>query len=801
MNKSAEEIGVILTDCGLEVESIEPYQSVKGGLEGIVIGEVKTRVQHPNADRLSLTTVDVGIGGDLQIVCGASNVAAGQKVVVATVGAMLFPTFGEPFQISKSKIRGETSEGMICAEDEIGLGESHVGIMVLEPTARVGTPASDYFKIEKDYVFEIGLTPNRVDASCHIGVARDLIAALNVAAEGAYKLAMPSVEAFKENISQSPIQVVVEAGDACPRYSGVCISGIRVKPSPDWLQNRLKAIGLRPINNVVDVTNFVLHETGQPLHAFDKAAIKGDKVIVKKLQAGTKFVTLDETERTLLADDLMICNAEAGMCIAGVFGGLHSGVNEKTKAIFLESAYFDPGHVRKTAKAHNLKTDSAFRFERGTDPNATIYALKRAALLIQELAGGEISSSITDVYPKAISPFKMELTYKNTQRLIGAAIEPAVIKNILLSLGIDIVSESATGLSLEVPTNKVDVQREVDVIEEILRVYGYNNIALPGRILASLPNAPKPDKEKLQNRVSDYLTDNGFHEMMALSLTKSAYYEKLESLKAEHNVPMLNPLSQELNVLRQSMLFGGLEAIAYNRNRRQADLKLYEFGKTYHKYRSGYTENQHLMLFATGRKESEQWNAGKEAVDFYHLKGFVENVLAKLGFSRELYSINGSVTSDELLGEALNIRINKKDVAIIGKVKKQFLKSFDIGHDVYCADLRWDLLMSLLKQEDIVYREVSKFPEVRRDLSMLVEKKTQFAEIEQIAYQSEKQLLKAVNLFDVYEGDKIEAGKKSYAVSFTLLDEAETLTDKRVDKTMEKIMQNLEKNLGAQIRK
>jgi phenylalanyl-tRNA synthetase beta chain len=795
VKNTPEEVSKMLTDCGLEVESLEKFQSVKGGLESIVIGEVKTKIQHPNADRLSVTTVNIGGENDLQIVCGASNVAAGQKVVIATVGAMLYPTTGEPFQIGKSKIRGEASEGMICAEDEVGLGDSHVGIIVLDNDAVVGTPASQYFKIEDDIVFEIGLTPNRVDASSHIGVARDLVAILHTLGVSSDGIKMPDISAFKVDNNNKKIAVQIDDVYACPRYTGVTINNITVNSSPEWLQNRLKAVGIKPINNIVDVTNFVLQESGQPLHAFDTATIKGDKIIVKKLAAGTKFTTLDEVERTLTADDLMICNGDGvGMCMAGVYGGLQSGVKSTTTSVFIESAYFNPIGIRRTSKHHNLKTDAAFRFERGTDPEATMFALKRAALLIKEIAGGEISSEIIDIYPNPVKPFSVSFNYKNCDRLIGLKIDRAVIKQIITSLGIEIINENEDGLSLAVPVFKVDVKREVDVIEEVLRIYGYNNIPMSNTIHASLSYSQKPDKERVQNAIADLLSNSGFNEIMSTSLTRSTYVGNVEFLKTEHNVLMLNPLSQDLDALRQSMLFCGLDAITYNKNRRNADLKLYEFGKTYHKYNDKYQEDTHLALFITGRKAEEQWNTNKDGTDFFHLKAFVNNILQKAGIVSGKYNINQSVISNDIFSEGMAYTVNKKVLLTMGKVKKSLIKTFD-------ADINWDNFIALLSKNEIEYKEVSKFPEVRRDLSMLVNKETQFKEIEQQAYQQERSLLKNVNLFDVYEGDKIEQGKKSYAVSFTLLDEEKTLTDKQIEKTMERIMQGLEKNLGVQIRK
>lgn len=797
----ADEAGALLTAAGLEVESIEKHESVKGGLEGIVIGEVKTKEKHPGADRLSVTTVDVGQPELLHIVCGAPNVAAGQKVVVALVGAKLYPTEGEPFEIKKSKIRGELSEGMICAEDEIGLGNSHAGIMILGDDAKVGTPAKEYFKLEADHIFEIGLTPNRADAASHIGVARDLVAILQNKGEQA-KLDMPPVNDFRTENTNRQIEVVVEDKNACPRYSGVTISGVKVQESPDWLKNRLKSIGLRPINNIVDITNFVLHELGQPLHAFDAAAVKGDKVIVKKLAKGTKFVTLDEVERELSGNDLMICNgAGEGMCIAGVFGGAKSGVTETTTDIFLESAYFNPVTIRKTSKYHGLKTDASFRFERGTDPDITVYALKRAAMLIKEVAGGTISSEVVDIYPEPVQPFIVPFNYKNCDRLVGKQIERSRIRNIITSLGIEIRSEGNEGLQLAVPPFKVDVHREVDVIEEVLRIYGYNNIEDPAMFRSSISYGTKPDKEKLQNMISDLLTYSGFNEIMSLSLTKGEYIEKLSSFKAENNVNILNPLSSDLNVMRQTLLFSGLEAIAYNQNRKNSDLRMYEFGNVYQHHAENpgkpYMEEQHLALFTTGRKQPESWNTGNDQEDLYHLKGYVQNVLRRLGFGDLRIE---ELADTDVFSSGLAYDKGKRRIVSFGKVNRAVLKSMDIAQDVYYADFNWSSMMQYVANHKVEYKEVSKFPAVRRDLALLLASEVKFRDIETLAYQAERNLLKEVNLFDVYEGDKLEKGKKSYAVSFILQDENATLTDKQIEKIMEKLTKTFSEKLGAALR-
>lgn len=804
---SPDELGILLTDCGLEVESIEKFETVKGGLKGIMIGEVKSKEKHPDADRLNLTKIDIGTGTLLNIVCGASNVEVGQKVVIANIGAKLYPTNGEPFEIKKSKIRGADSEGMICAEDEIGLGNSHEGIMVLETNAKIGSAASEYFsqrdgfpKIENDYTFEIGLTPNRADAASHVGVARDLVAVLNAQAnELKYNLELPNISNFQIDNTKLTIEVVVEDAIACPRYSGITISNVKVTESPEFLKNRLKAIGIRPINNIVDATNYVLHELGQPLHAFDASKIKGKKIIVKKIANKTKFKTLDETERELSSEDLMICNAEEGMCIAGVFGGINSGVSEQTKNIFLESAYFNSTSIRKSSKRHSLKTDASFRYERGADPNMTVFALQRAALLIKEIAGGEISSEIIDIYPTKIENFKVPFSFKKCDQLIGKHIDVELVKIILSSLDIQIEHEGNDALLLSIPPFKVDVQREQDVIEEVLRIYGYNNVEIPSTLNSSISFSEKPDKEKVQGIISELLTNNGFSEMICLSLTKEEYANKLESIHTEQNVKMLNPLSSDLNVLRQTLLFSGLETIAYNQNHKNTDLKLYEFGKTYMKIggeATKYVETKHLSLFLTGRKEEERWNAKNDAVSFHTLKGFINVLLERLGIEVKL-----SETSSDIFSQGLSYNWNKKPIVEFGIVSRSISKSMDIKQEVFYADFNWDLIIAVLKNnKSLMYMEVAKFPEVRRDLALLIDKAVKFEQLEQLAYQTEKELLKSVNLFDVYEGDKLPEGKKSYALSFTLQDENATLTDKQIEKIMEKLMKTYQEKAGAEIR-
>ena len=807
--QSPEELSELLTDCGLEVEGLEKWQSVKGGLEGIVIGEVKTCERHPNADRLTVTTVDVGDGHVLPIVCGAPNVAEGQKVVVATVGAKLY-SGEESFEIKKAKLRGEPSEGMICAEDELGLGASHEGIMVLEPDVETGIPAKEYFNIEDDYIFEIGLTPNRTDAISHIGVARDIKAVLDNIdfvrnQKSNRKLELPSVNSFSVDNKNLDIDVIVEDTDACPRYSGLTISGIEVKESPEWLQNRLNAIGLRPINNIVDITNYILHETGQPLHAFDAEVITGNKVVVKKLPKGSKFITLDEIERELTGNDLMICNDTEGMCIGGVFGGIKSGVTDRTKNIFLESAYFDPVHIRKTSKHHDLQTDASFRFERGVDPDITISSLKRAALLIKEIAGGKISSEIKDVYPKPVEKVIIDISWKNIDRLIGKSIGQDVITHILLSLEFEILDKTATGLKLSVPKYRVDVTREADVIEEILRIYGYNNIEIPSKQNSSISYSVKPDPEKIRNVILEYLSGIGFNEIMNNSLTKSEYYEQSKDFNQNQSVNILNPLSRDLNVLRQTLLFGGLETILYNLNRKNPDLKLYEFGKTYSIIDDGekdvtkkYNEINRLTLFVTGRKEKESWFTDDKPADYNYLKAIAQNLLKRIGV--DLNRMKFAKTEKNYFSEGLVYLINNKPVFEIGKISKKTLKTFDIKQNVYYADFNWDLVFKIIKGNKVQYKPIPKFPEVRRDLALLLDSDVTFAEIEKLAYRTENRLLKEVNLFDVYEGKNIEAGKKSYAISFTLIDEEKTLTDKVIDKIMNKLMYVYKNKMGAVIR-
>ena len=789
----SEETAALLTDLGLEVEVVEKYQSVKGGLEGIVVGHVLTCVPHPDADRLKITTVDLGDGVPVQIVCGASNVAAGQKVPVATIGTVLYDKEGESFTIKKGKIRGQESHGMICAEDEIGLGTSHDGIMVLDASLQPGTSAATVFKIENDEVFEIGLTPNRADAMSHFGTARDVRAGMLQSGVNV-ELITPSVTKFRVDKRTLKIDIDVKDSKLVPRYCGLTISGITVKPSPTWLQNRLKAIGINPKNNIVDVTNYVLHELGQPLHAFDAAKISG-KVIVKTLPSGTKFTTLDDVERSLHEEDIMICDENGPLCIAGVFGGKESGVSESTTAIFLESAYFNPVSVRKTAKRHQLNTDASFRFERGIDPAITDYALKRAALLIQEVAGGEITSDLIDVYPKKIEDFSVFLNFNKVTKIIGQEIPKDIIKKILVSLDIKVNSVTDSGLGLTIPAYRVDVQREIDVIEEILRVYGYNNIKFSNKVNATVANSPRTEDYKIQNVVATQLNSQGFHEMMANSLTTANYIQLSGMLQEEHNVTMLNPLSSDLATMRQSLLFSGLEAISYNINRKNSDLKLFEFGKTYHNYPSGYEEKKHLTLFLTGNRNQETWTSGQKPTDFFLFKGYVNAVLERLGIQK---TQNQPLATD-VYSEGIAIILGKDTIVEIGVVKKSILKHFGIKQDVFYADFNWAAILKLISNK-IKFTEIPKYPEVRRALALLLDQAVTYESIYTIAKQTEKSLLKNIDLFDVYEGKNLPEGKKSYALSFSIQDSSKTLTDEQIDKIMSKLQKNFETELGAVLR-
>ncbi|MGV8093373.1 MAG: phenylalanine--tRNA ligase subunit beta [Mangrovibacterium sp.] len=799
-----DELGNILTQIGLEVGSIEEVENIKGGLRGLVIGKVLTCEKHPDSDHLSKTTVDVGNGQILPIVCGAPNVAAGQKVVVATIGTTLYDG-DKAFQIKKSKIRGESSEGMICAEDEIGLGKDHQGIMVLPADAPVGIPASKYFNIESDYCIEVDLTPNRIDSASHIGVARDLAAFLKKDSDISYK--RPSVDQFKVDDYSLEIPVEIAAPEACHRYSGVTITGVEIKESPEWLKNRLKVIGLNPINNVVDVSNYVLFETGQPLHTFDADEITGGKVIVKTLPAGTKFTTLDEVERELHQEDLIICNARQGMCIAGVFGGIGSGIKNSTRNIFIESACFDPVYIRKTARRHGLNTDASFRFERGTDPNATVYALKRAALLIREVAGGKISSEIVDVYPNLVEDFKVDVTYAGIKRLIGKDLGAACIKNILNSLEIKIEKENEEGLSLAVPPYRVDVKREADVVEEILRIYGYNNVEIPAKVNATLQYRIKPDPIKIRDLMAGTLTAQGFNEIWSNSLTKSSYYDNCTSFPGVNTVKLFNPLSADLNSMRQTLLFGGLEAIAYNTNRKNSNLRLYEIGNCYfHKDSElienplkNYREEEHLALFITGKKERESWAFPQSDSSFFQLKAYVENLLIRLG--QPVETLKQEDFSSDLISEGLSWSTpNGKKLVEMGIVQSRIYKEFDIDNPVYYADFLMDYIIPSQKNNKTSFTDMPRYPEVRRDLALLLNKEVRFADIRNLAVRTERKLLRSVDLFDVYEGKGIPEGKKSYAVSFILRDDEKTLNDSQIDKIMQKLILTFEKELGAQLR-
>ena len=791
---NSEETAALLTDLGLEVEGVEKYESLKGGLEGVVVGHVLTCVSHPNADKLSITTVDLGDGNPVQIICGAPNVAVGQKVPVATIGTKLFDKEGNSFEIKKGKIRGEESHGMICAEDELGLGDSHDGILILDNSLVAGTPASQVFNIETDEVFEIGLTPNRADAMSHWGVARDLRAGIIQKNGNHAELITPSVNKFKVEKRTLKIDVKVEETKLAPRYCGVTISGITVKPSPEWLKNRLKAIGLTPKNNIVDVTNYVLHELGQPLHAFDASKING-KIIVKTVPSGTKFTTLDAVERSLHEEDLMICDENGPLCIAGVFGGMDSGVSETTTTLFLESAYFNPVAIRKTAKRHTLSTDASFRFERGIDPTITEYALKRAAILIQEVAGGEITSDIIDIYNKKIEDFSVVLNFENVKKIIGQEIPKETIKKILVSLDIKVTSVSDSSLGLIIPAYRVDVQREIDVIEEILRVYGYNNINFSNKLNATISNSSRTEDYKVQNAVASQLNSLGFHEMMANSLTTPDYIKLSENLREEYNVTIVNPLSNDLSVMRQSLLFSGLEAVSYNINRRNSDLKLFEFGKTYHKHPSNYEEIKHLSLFVSGNRTNESWTTTEKPSDFFLFKGYIKAVLSRLGIAKTQHK---PITSD-VFAEGMVIAVGNTVLVEFGTVKKSVLKHFDIKQDVLYADFDWGAILKLLSNK-IKFTEIPKYPEVRRDLALLLDDSVTFDQIYALARQSEKGVLKDITLFDVYQGTNLPEGKKSYAVSFIIQDNTKTLNDSQIEKIMEKLIGTFQTELGASLR-
>ncbi len=803
---SAEEASVILTDIGLEIEDFEKLEAVKGGLKGVVVGEVLTCEDHPDSDHLHVTTVDVGTGEPLGIVCGAANCRKGLKVMCATVGAELHPIGSEEvFKIKRSKIRGVESLGMLCAEDELGIGSSHDGIMELDENAVPGTPAMEYLKLTDDYRLVIGLTPNRIDAASHYGVARDLAAYLRSQGRQA-ELELPSVEGFKVDNTSRVTKVRVENSEAAPRYAGVNISGVKVAPSPQWLQNALRAIGINPKNNVVDVTNYVLHELCQPLHSFDADKIEGNEVVVRTCTAGTKFRTLDGVERTLHESDLMICDAEKPMCIAGVFGGEYSGVSEETTNVFLESAYFNPVSVRKTAKRHALSTDASFRFERGIDPNITIYALKRAAMLIQEVAGGQITSEITDIYPAPVAPFAIDITYDYIDNLIGKKIGNETIREILRDLQIEITEEREDGLKVNVPAYRVDVQRPADLVEEILRIYGYNNVEIPTHVNSTLSYEQKPNRDKLRNMVSDMLSAGGFAEVMNNSLTKSSYYENSEVFPAERCVRIMNPLSADLGVMRQSLLFGLLEVVELNANRKAQSIKIYEFGNTYtydaaRKEEGGlapYSESFRLSMAIYGAQSSQSWNSKAEGSSFFHLKAVAEKLLRRFGM--DIYTLRSEAIQNEIFSEGLSLKAGNKELLQIGTISPKIRKVFDLKGEVYFLDIDFDTLLKYTRKHKVTAHELPKFPAVKRDLALLVDNGVSYAELRQIAFQTEKKLLKDVTLFDVYTGDKLEAGKKSYALGFILQDETKTLDDKTIDNTMNKLIEAFGKKAGATIR-
>jgi phenylalanyl-tRNA synthetase beta chain len=792
---SAEKTSELLTNLGLEVEGLDVFQSIKGGLKGIVVGHVLTCEQHPNADKLKITTIDIGEKTPLNIVCGAPNVTKGQKVAVAKIGTTLYTNEGEAWTIKKSKIRGEESHGMLCAEDEIGLGKSHEGIMILDEALDIGTAIADHYNVEDDIVFEIGLTPNRSDAMSHYGTARDLMAGLSQYGTNT-KLISPSVSGFHVENRGLKIDINVDDKIKAPRYCGLTISNIVVKDSPAWLQNRLKSIGLSPINNIVDATNYVLHDLGQPLHAFDADKINGNKINIKTVKSGTKFVTLDGVERILHHDDLMICDQDKPLCIAGVFGGENSGISESTSSIFLESAYFNPISIRKTAKRHALNTDASFRFERGIDPNITKYALKRAALLITEIAGGKISSDLIDEYPNKIEDPQVFLSFDKTNKLIGQEIPKEKIKSILSALEIKVNNITETGLGLTIPAYRNDVQREVDVIEEILRVYGYNNIGITNKLNASISNTSKFENHKIENIVANQLVGQGFHEIMTNSLTTDKYKLISKQLDPVNNVKILNPLSNDLSIMRQSLIFSGLETLAFNINRQQLDLKLFEFGKTYHNFDERKEEFNHLSILLTGNKSEKSWNSNKTQVDYFYLKGIVKAVLDRLGIKK----FKSFPLSNDILNEGQQLNVGKHSIVEFGSLKTIALTPFGISQKVFCANFNWDNLIKVINQNTIKFKDISKYPEVKRDLSLLIDEEITFENLYKLAKQTENNYLKDVNLFDVYTGDKLAKGKKSYAISFTLQDNKQTLKDSQIDKIMLKIQKRFESELGAELR-
>ena len=804
----AERIAEILTELGLEVEEFEKIETIKGGLKGVVVGEVLTCEDHPDSDHLHITTVDVGAEAPLQIVCGAANCRKGLKVMCATVGAVLYPIDSdEEFKIKRSKIRGVESLGMLCAEDELGIGRNHEGIMELPADAVVGTPAKEYLHIADDYLIGIGLTPNRVDAASHIGVARDLAAYLKSRGENV-TLTLPSVDDFKVDDNSRVIEVEVVNSEAAPRYAGITVSGCKIAPSPEWMQNELRAAGINPKNNLVDITNYVLFELGQPLHAFDADHIEGNKVVVRSAAEGEKFVTLDGVERTLTSNDLMICSAERPMCIAGVYGGLESGINDQTVNVFIESAYFHPVWVRKTAKRFGLNTDASFRFERGIDPNIQVYALKRAAMLMKELAGGRITSDIIDINPTPAKHFEFDFSLDRARKLIGKDIPEQTFMTILEALDVEVRGREGDTLKVAVPPYRVDVQREADLIEDVLRVYGYNNIEVSDHVNSTLSYAPKPDKARLQNVASDMLSANGYTEIMSNSLTKSSYYEASTSYPAERCVKILNPLSQDLNVLRQTLLFNALEAVELNVNRRNSNLKMYEVGNCYtfdeaaaseENKLAKYKENYRIGITVTGLATQLAWNSKAEGSSFFTLRAMVERLLKRFGI--DIYSLQTEALECDLYADAIALKQGPKEVLRMGVVSPVVRKKFDIKQEVYFAEIDFDQLVKMTKKSKVEFKELSKFPEVKRDLALLVDKSVSFATLRSIAFATEKKLLKSVSLFDVYEGDKLPEGKKSYALSFILEDKNQTLTDKQIERTMANLQAQLEQKAGAEVRK
>ena len=805
---SAERMAEILTELGLEVEEFEKIETIKGGLKGVVVGEVLTCEDHPDSDHLHITTVDVGAEAPLQIVCGAANCRQGLKVMCATVGAVLYPIDSEEeFKIKRSKIRGVESLGMLCAEDELGIGRNHEGIMELPAEAVVGTPAKEYLHIADDYLIGIGLTPNRVDAASHIGVARDIAAYLKSRGERV-EFKLPSVDGFKIDDTSRTIEVEVVNAEAAPRYAGITVSDCKIAPSPEWMQNELRAAGINPKNNLVDITNYVLFELGQPLHAFDADKIEGGKVVVRSANEGEKFVTLDGVERTLTANDLMICSAERPMCIAGVYGGQDSGISDSTVNVFIESAYFHPVWVRKTAKRFGLNTDASFRFERGIDPNIQVYALKRAAMLMQELAGGRITSEIIDINPTPARDFEFEFSLDRARKLIGKNIPEETFMTILESLDVKVLSREGEVLTVAVPPYRVDVQREADLIEDVLRVYGYNNIEISDHVNSTLSYAPKPDKARLQNVASDFLTSNGYTEIMSNSLTKASYYEESTSYPAERCVKILNPLSQDLNVMRQTLLFNALEAVELNVNRRNGNLKMYEVGNCYafaaekaseENTLAKYVENNRIGITVTGLKTQLSWNSKEETASFFTLRAIVERLLKRFGV--DIYALQSEGLECDLYADAIVFKQGPNEVVRMGVVAPIIRKKFDIKQEVYFAEVDFDQLVKMTKKAKVQFKELSKFPEVKRDLALLVNKNVTFSQLRSIAFAAEKKLLKSVSLFDVYEGDKLPEGKKSYALSFILEDKNQTLNDKQIERTMANLQAQLEQKAGAEVRK